>query len=110
MEVKQFLLPDKHAQPPEEDVAFQKETGVIPLWGIVFVLSFLVQCTLFVWKGPIVTLQHVFGAATGHMSLTLLGAAVPLWYNDNPHARPLIIVITWAMVTVSLMVAGWLTE
>jgi hypothetical protein len=34
------------------DQAFDKENNVIPLWGIIFVLSFLAQCTLFVCKGP----------------------------------------------------------
>jgi hypothetical protein len=51
-----------------------------------------------------VTLEHVLRAATGHVTITLLGAAVPLWYNNNAHARQLIIAIAWAIVTVSLMV------
>jgi hypothetical protein len=109
MEAKR-LLPDTPAQRPEQDVALEKENSVIPLWGIIFVLSFLAQCTLFVWKGQVVSLDHVLGAATGHVTITLLGAAVPLWYNNNAHARQLIIAITWAIVTVSLMVAHWVTE
>jgi hypothetical protein len=51
MEAKR-LLPDTPAQRPEQDVALEKENSVIPLWGIIFVLSFLAQCTLFVCKGP----------------------------------------------------------
>jgi hypothetical protein len=55
-------------------------------------------------RGQVVTLEHVLRAATGHVTITLLGAAVPLWYNNNAHARQLIIAIAWAIVTVSLMV------
>jgi hypothetical protein len=110
MEAKQFLLPEKAAQPSEEDWTLEKENGVIPLWGVICVLSLLVQCTVFAWKGQTVTVEHVLGATTGHVVITLLGVAVPLWYNKDSQAEPLIIGSIWAIVTVSLIIAGLVTE